>query len=306
MASMFAKARFTLSTKPTDHEAGEQLPGLLAPKHIRALAEKLYVRPTKKLGQNFVHDANTVRKIVARAQIADSDHVLEVGPGLGSLTLALTDHAAAVTAIEIDPLLADELPETLATWRPGRTNLTVINDDALHVTDVPGEPDLFVANLPYNVSVPVLLHLLDRCPTLRGGLVMVQAEVADRLAAGPGNKTYGVPSAKAAWHAQVKRDLTIPRGVFWPMPNVDSALVAFTVQPPPRDDVTRAEVFAVIDAAFSMRRKTLRSALAKWAGSADQATAVLTAAGIDPTLRGERLSIAEFAAIAAAKTTASE
>lgn len=301
MARLFSKVRPPLSTSPTTPEGDDHQAPLLAPKHIRQLAEKLYVRPTKKLGQNFVHDANTVRKIVARAQVQPTDHVIEVGPGLGSLTLALSDVAQRVTAIEIDPLLAEELPATIASWRAGRNNVTVVNSDALDVKAVVGSPDLFIANLPYNVSVPVLLHLLTICPSLRGGLVMVQAEVADRLAAGPGSKTYGVPSAKAAWFAQVRRDITIPRGVFWPVPNVDSALVAFDVRPPPTEAVTRAETFAVVDAAFSMRRKTLRSALAKWAGSADAATQIVQHAGIDPTLRGERLAIAEFAAIAAAK-----
>lgn len=277
-------------------------PGLLGPAHIRALAERLYVTPTKRLGQNFVHDANTVRHIVGKAGIRPTDHVVEVGPGLGSLTLALSDAARQVTAVEIDPLLAEALPKTCAQWRPGVDNVHVICADALTVTELPGEPDLLVANLPYNVSVPVLLHFLAICPSLRGGLVMVQAEVADRLAAAPGNKTYGVPSAKAAWYAQVRRAGPIGRGVFWPKPHVDSALVAFERRDPPGADSLREATFTVIDAAFAMRRKTLRSTLARWAGSTAAAEAVLMTAGIDPGLRGEALGVEDFARIAAANS----
>lgn len=280
-------------------DATSDVPGLLGPAHIRALAERLYVTPTKRLGQNFVHDANTVRHIVGKAEVRPSDHVVEVGPGLGSLTLALSDAAAMVTAVEIDPLLAEALPETMHTWRPEADNVRIVCADALTVTDFLGEPDLLVANLPYNVSVPVLLHMLATCPSLRGGLVMVQAEVADRLAASPGNKTYGVPSAKAAWYASVRRAGPIGRGVFWPKPHVDSALVAFCRREPPAEDRLREATFAVIDAAFAMRRKTLRTALARWAGSANAAEEVLVAAGVDPGLRGEALGVADFARIAA-------
>jgi 16S rRNA (adenine1518-N6/adenine1519-N6)-dimethyltransferase len=270
--------------------------GLLGPAEIRALAARLGVAPTKKLGQNFVHDPNTVRRIVAAAAVAPDDVVLEVGPGLGSLTLALVGAAAHVHAVEIDATLAAALPSTVASDR-----LTVHRADALRVSaaDFQPPPTLLVANLPYNVAVPVVLHLLGALPTLRGGLVMVQKEVADRLVAAPGSKVYGVPSVKLAWYAQARPAGRVPAAVFWPVPNVESGLVAFTRRPAPAD-VPREAVFAVVDAAFAQRRKTLRAALAGWAGGPDRAAEVLRAAVIDPRLRGESLSVEQFAAIAAA------
>ncbi len=269
---------------------------LLGPAEIRELAARLGVAPTKKLGQNFVHDPNTVRRIVAAAGLRDSDVVLEVGPGLGSLTLGLTGAAAHVHAGEIDPVLAAALPGTVAA-----PNLTVHPADALRVTaaDLAPAPTMLVANLPYNVAVPVVLHLLAELPTLRGGLVMVQKEVADRLVAGPGSKVYGVPSVKLAWYADARAAGRVPPAVFWPVPNVDSGLVAFAGRTPPAGADRRA-VFAVVDAAFAQRRKTLRAALAGWAGGADAAERVLRAAGISPQARGESLSVTQFAAIAAA------
>lgn len=275
---------------------------LLGPARIRRLAEQLGVRPTKTLGQNFVIDANTVRRIVRAARLDPSDVVLEVGPGLGSLTLALLEQVAAVVAVEIDPVLAAALPGTVAEQAPGSDGrLTVIQQDALKVTELPGPPPTaLVANLPYNVAVPVLLTLLERFGSLARGLVMVQAEVAERLAAAPGDPAYGVPSVKAAWYADVRRAGPVPRAVFWPVPGVDSGLVAFTRREPPAADALREPTFAVVDAAFAQRRKMLRSALAGWAGSTAAAEAVLVAAGVAPTLRGEQLSVAQFAAIAAA------
>jgi len=274
--------------------------GLLGPADIRRLARALGVSPTKTLGQNFVVDANTVRRIARAAALDPADVVLEVGPGLGSLTLALLDVAASVLAVEVDPVLAGALPGTVAAHRPDAApRLTVLTADALDLPPLPGPaPTALVANLPYNVSVPVLLTVLERIPTVRSGLVMVQAEVADRLAAGPGSRTYGVPSAKAAWYADVRRVGTVPRSVFWPVPNVDSALVAFTRREPPRTTATREQVFACVDAAFSQRRKTLRAALATWAGSPSSAQEALEAAGVDPGLRGEQLGIERFAAVA--------
>jgi 16S rRNA (adenine1518-N6/adenine1519-N6)-dimethyltransferase len=265
------------------------------------------VQPTKTLGQNFVVDANTVRRIVRTAGLAPDDVALEVGPGLGSLTLALLDAVARVVAVEIDPVLAAALPATVAQRRPDAADrLTVIAADALRLTVTPGErPTALVANLPYNVAVPVLLTVLETLPGVRRGLVMVQAEVADRLAAGPGDKIYGVPSVKAAWYADVRRAGAVPRTVFWPVPNVDSGLVAFTRREPPTAPdgtvVPRAEVFACVDAAFAQRRKTLRAALAGWAGSPDAAEQVLRAAGIDPRTRGEQLTVAQFVGVAAAR-----
>jgi 16S rRNA (adenine1518-N6/adenine1519-N6)-dimethyltransferase len=304
---------------------------LLGPADVRRLAGEIGIRPAKRLGQNFVHDPNTVRRIVTVAGVGPDDVVVEVGPGLGSLTLALLPHVRQVTAIEIDETLANRLPRTVAEFAPGlEGRLVVVADDAMRVGTLPGPspaavpglqptvlpgppptvlpgprptvlpgppPTALVANLPYNVAVPVLLHLLAELPAIRHGLVMVQAEVADRLAAEPGSKTYGVPSVKAAWYASVRRAGAVPRTVFWPVPNVDSGLVAFTRREPP-EGADRAATFAVVDAAFAQRRKTLRSALAGWAGSARRAEAILRAAGVDPSARGEQLDVAAFAKIA--------
>ncbi len=275
-------------------------PRLLGPADVRSLAASLGIRPTKQRGQNFVIDANTVRRIVRAADLEHTDVVVEVGPGLGSLTLALLGAVERVVAIEIDPLLAAALPATIATYAPDHVDrFEVVEADALRVTSLPDpQPTALVANLPYNVSVPVLLHLMTLLPTLRKGLVMVQSEVADRLAAEPGSRTYGVPSVKAAWFASVRRAGAIGRNVFWPAPNVDSGLVAWEHRDPPAVDVSREEVFAVIDAAFAQRRKTLRSTLKGYAGSAEAAEAALAHAGVSPMARGESLGIEEFARIA--------
>ena len=272
---------------------------LLTAADVRALATRLDLRPTKTLGQNFVIDPNTVRRLVRTAGVGVDDVVVEVGPGLGSLTLGLLEIARRVVAVEIDPALAAELPATVATRLPERADrLEVVLQDALTLESVPGPPPTtFVANLPYNVAVPVLLRLLEHLPSLRTGLVMVQAEVADRLVAPPGSRTYGIPSVKAAWYAEVRRAGAIGRNVFWPAPHVDSGLVAFTRREPPPGD--RAATFAAVDAAFAQRRKTLRAALAGWAGSADAAEQRLRAAGIDPGARGEVLSVDDFARLAA-------
>ncbi|MCP3798761.1 16S rRNA (adenine(1518)-N(6)/adenine(1519)-N(6))-dimethyltransferase RsmA [Allokutzneria sp. A3M-2-11 16] len=278
---------------------------LLGPADVRRLAEELGVRPTKKLGQNFVHDPNTVRRIVSGANLTADDVALEIGPGLGSLTLALLDACKAVVAVEIDPVLASRLERTAAEQAPGLAErLTVLPADGMRVTaaDFPQPPTALVANLPYNVSVPVVLHLLAELPSLRSGLVMVQAEVADRLAARSGSKIYGVPSVKAAWYADVRRAGPVPRAVFWPVPNVDSALVSFVRRDPP-STVDRGAVFSLVDAAFAQRRKTLRAALAGWAGSAALAERYLVAAGVDPSTRGEQLDVADFARIAEARTS---
>lgn len=275
---------------------------LLGPAQIRDLAGRLGVRPTKTLGQNFVHDAGTVRKIVRAAGLTPGQRVVEVGPGLGSLTLGLLEAGMSVVAVEIDPVLAAQLPDTIATMAPERAgDLTVVLQDALTVTELPGAPPTaLVANLPYNVAVPVLLTFLERFDTLERVLVMVQAEVADRLAAPPGNRTYGIPSVKAAWYATARRTATIGRSVFWPVPNVDSALVLLERRDHPQTRATRKRVFQVVDAAFAQRRKTLRGALAGLAGSPALAQEALEAAGIDPGARGERLTVVEFARIAEA------
>lgn len=273
---------------------------LLGPTEIRILADKLDLRPTKKLGQNFVIDAGTVRRIVRVAELSPEDIVIEVGPGLGSLTLALLSSARHVVAVEIDPALAAQLPLTVEERGLG-DRLTVVGADAMKISaaDLGGfTPTALVANLPYNVAVPVVLHLLEVLPSLRKGLVMVQSEVADRLAAAPGSKVYGIPSVKAAWYADVRRAGPVGRTVFWPVPNVDSGLVSMARRDPPVTGASREEVFAVIDAAFAQRRKTLRAALATWAGSPALAETALRAAGVDPSSRGEQLDVTAFARIA--------
>lgn len=268
---------------------------------VRALAEQLGLRPTKTLGQNFVIDPNTVRRIVRVSGVGSDDVVLEVGPGLGSLTLALLEHVRHVVAVEIDPVLAGQLQITVADRAPALARrLEVVPADALRITDLPVLPTALVANLPYNVSVPVLLHLMASFPTIERALVMVQLEVAERLAAPPGSRVYGVPSVKARWFADVRQAGLVGRSVFWPVPNVDSGLVELVRTDPPRADLPREDVFAVVDAAFSQRRKMLRSALSGWAGGSQRAVAILEAAEVDPTSRGEALDVAQFAAIAAA------
>ncbi|HEY2880575.1 16S rRNA (adenine(1518)-N(6)/adenine(1519)-N(6))-dimethyltransferase RsmA [Nocardioides sp.] len=277
-------------------------PTLLGPTDVRALAARLDVRPTKQRGQNFVIDANTVRRIVREAALKPDDVVVEVGPGLGSLTLGLLGEVSRVVAIEVDPVLAAALPATLATYAADLAgHCEVLAADALRVTEIPGPPPTaLVANLPYNVSVPVLLHLLALLPSLERGLVMVQSEVADRLAAPPGSKVYGVPSVKAAWYADVRRAGAIGRNVFWPAPNVDSGLVAWTRREPPPTTATREQVFAVVDAAFAHRRKVLRGALRTLTGSSEAAERALAKAGVDPMARGESLGVEAFARIAEA------
>ncbi|MEV0277709.1 16S rRNA (adenine(1518)-N(6)/adenine(1519)-N(6))-dimethyltransferase RsmA [Streptomyces sp. NPDC050610] len=286
-----------MSSSPTTDDPGP----LLGPADIRELAAALGVRPTKQRGQNFVIDANTVRRIVRTAGVRPDDVVVEVGPGLGSLTLALLEAADRVTAVEIDDVLAEALPATVAARLPERADrFELVHSDAMRVAELPGPaPTALVANLPYNVAVPVLLHMLAAFPTIERSLVMVQAEVADRLAAQPGSKVYGVPSVKAAWYADVKRAGSIGRNVFWPAPNVDSGLVSLVRRAEPiRTTAAKRDVFAVVDAAFAQRRKTLRAALSGWAGSAAAAEAALRAAGVSPQARGESLTIEEFIAIA--------
>jgi 16S rRNA (adenine1518-N6/adenine1519-N6)-dimethyltransferase len=308
------------STGPVAPAAGP----LLGPAEIRALAERAGIRPTKTLGQNFVLDGGTVRKIVRQADVVAGERVVEVGPGLGSLTLGLLEAGADVVAVEIDPVLGTLLPDTVRRHVPGvvvdsvdlpdvvpgpsgdrdpgppaHPSLTVVRGDALDVTALPGRaPTALVANLPYNVSVPVLLTFLERFPTLERVLVMVQAEVADRLAAPPGSRTYGVPSAKVAWYASARRTATVGRSVFWPTPNVDSALVRMDRREPPATTATREQVFAVIDGAFAQRRKMLRSALASMAGGAEPAVRAIAAAGVDPQARGEALDVTALARVA--------
>jgi 16S rRNA (adenine1518-N6/adenine1519-N6)-dimethyltransferase len=271
---------------------------LLGPAEVRRIAAELGVRPTKRLGQNFVHDANTVRRIVETARLSAEDTVLEVGPGLGSLTLGLLPACAQVTAVEIDPKLAGRLPQTVREHAPEHAErLTVVQQDALRLTGDQLDVTALVANLPYNVAVPVVLHLLGELPSIRHGLVMVQAEVADRMAAPPGSRVYGIPSVKAAWYAEVRKAGTVSRTVFWPVPNVDSALIQFTRREPP-GNAEKGAVFDLVDAAFAQRRKTLRQALATWAGSSQRAGELIASAGIDPTTRGEQLTIGQFATIA--------
>ncbi len=272
---------------------------LLDPRTVRELAASIDLRPTKQRGQNFVVDPNTIRRIVNLSGVDAHDEVLEIGPGLGSLTLGLLETGARVTAIEIEPALAQLLGSTVARHQPEHAgNLTVIESDALAITQLPTAPTAVVANLPYNVAVPVLLHMLAHFDTWTKGLVMVQLEVADRLVAGPGSRVYGVPSAKLAWYASAARVGTVPPTVFWPMPNVDSGLVRISRREPPETSASRERVFAVIDAAFGQRRKMLRAALKGLCGSSEAASAAITAAGIDPAVRGEMIDVAGFARIA--------
>lgn len=273
--------------------------GLLGPAAIRALAAELGLRPTKQRGQNFVHDPNTVRRIVALSGVTECDQVLEIGPGLGSLTLGLLETGARVTAVEIEDVLAARLPATVSErlGDDAAARLQVVHADALEVAVLPGPvPTAVVANLPYNVSVPVLLRLLELFPQWERGVVMVQLEVADRLVARPGSKIYGVPSAKVAWYADAQRVGTVTPAVFWPVPNVDSGLVQLIRHDPPEGN--RLDTFAVIDAAFAQRRKMLRAALARLFGSSAAASAAIEAAGIAPQARGETLTVEQFAAIA--------
>jgi 16S rRNA (adenine1518-N6/adenine1519-N6)-dimethyltransferase len=270
---------------------------LLGPAEIRDLAALLDIQPTKKLGQNFVIDANTVRRIVRVAGVVKGETAVEIGPGLGSLTLGLLETGADVVAVEIDKRLAAQLPVTVAELQPDAT-LTVITDDAMKVTELPHAPSVLVANLPYNVSVPVLLHFLEHFPTLTRGLVMVQAEVGERLAAPPGSKVYGAPSAKAAWYGQWKTHGKVSRQVFWPVPNVDSILVGFERAELPGTEQERLATFAIIDAAFQQRRKMLRQSLSVVLGDSSVASARLEAAGLAPTSRGEELTVLDFLAIA--------
>lgn len=308
-----SKDACVIANEGTSEKENAMLSGtLLGPVQIRELAQQLGVRPTKTLGQNFVHDASSVRRIVRDAEVIAGDAVLEIGPGLGSLTLAILETGAFLSAVEIDPVLAKQIEKTVAKNMPAASgNFAVREMDALAVRSAADlalpavcaqklqrfEPTKLVANLPYNVAVPILLTLLEALPSVESFTVMVQAEVADRLAAKPGSRTYGVPSAKANWYGKLWRGAKISRNVFWPVPNVDSALVHFSRQAPPVG-VSREAVFAVIDAAFAQRRKTLRAALLQWAGSGVRAEEILIAAGIDPKRRGETLNIAEFVEIA--------
>jgi 16S rRNA (adenine1518-N6/adenine1519-N6)-dimethyltransferase len=267
---------------------------LLGPAEVRDLADLLDLQPTKKLGQNFVIDPNTVRRIVRIAGVEEGETVLEVGPGLGSLTLGLLEVGASVVAVELDRRLAEQLPLTVES-----PALTVLHADALQIRDLPGDPTLVVANLPYNVSVPVVLHLLETFPGIRRGLVMVQAEVGERLAAAPGSKIYGSPSVKAAWYGDFALAGTVSRQVFWPVPNVDSVLVRFERHEEPGTPAERAATFALVDAAFQQRRKMLRQALIPVLGA--DAVGRLEAAGVAPTERGEQLAVADFLRIARAE-----
>lgn len=284
-------------------------PALLSAADIRQLADILDLRPTKTLGQNYVIDPNTIRRIVGAAHLGATEHVLEIGPGLGSLTLGILDVAQAVTAIEIDPPVASRLATTVEQWRPGSTDrLAVLEADALRIGQdeitaatppvAPGPPTAIVANLPYNVAVPVMLHILAEVPSIQHGLVMVQQEVAERLIAAPGSKIYGVPSVKMAWYAEATSAGTVGTKVFWPAPRITSGLVHFTARQSPTTTATRTQVFDVIDAAFAQRRKTLRAALSGWAGNGVAAEQILVAADVDPKARGEVLDVEQFARIA--------
>ena len=271
---------------------------LLGAGEIREIAEELDLHPTKGLGQNFVIDANTCQKIVRLGIVHRGDHVVEVGPGLGSLTLALLQVTDKVTAIEIDKRLANRLKDTVTKHGASPESLQIINDDAMRVTNLLGEPNKLIANLPYNVSVPVFLSFLERFPSITSGVIMVQSEVAERLAAKPGTEAYGVPSAKAAWWCDVLLADSVSRSVFWPIPNVDSSLIKFVRHDPLGDEILRRRTFDLIDRAFGQRRKMLRAVYSEIYGGSGEAESALASAGIDPTSRGESLSVTRFLAIA--------
>lgn len=271
---------------------------LLGAVEIRELATSLDLKPTKKLGQNFVVDANTCRKIVKLGEVADQDIALEIGPGLGSLTLALLEVSKSVVAVEIDKRLAAQLPITIAKHGFDLSKIQVINQDAMQLTKLPAQPDVLIANLPYNVSVPVLLNILEFFPTIKRGVVMVQSEVAERLVAKADNKEYGSPTVKANWWADLSWAGPVSRSVFWPVPNVDSALVRFDRHSPIGNEAQRVKTFKVIDQAFAKRRKMMRSAISDLFGGSAAAESALIRAGIDPTARGEALTVAQFAQIA--------
>ena len=282
-------------------ERGALVVELLGGSDIRELADRLGVVPTKKLGQNFVTDPNTIRRIVGAAKLVGTECVVEIGPGLGSLTLGLLEVADSVISVEIDTKMAAALEQTIAQRAPGK-NFTLVTHDAMTITQLPKAPDALVANLPYNISVPVLLNFIERFESIKKGLVLVQAEVAHRLATKPGSKVYGAPSAKLAWYAEAHLAGNVGRTIFWPVPNVDSALVYFERHVRPiSDEALRQQTFAVIDAAFGQRRKTMRQSLATWAGSPAEAEVALVAAGISPQARGEELTIEQFVAIARAR-----
>ena len=271
---------------------------LLGAVEIRELATSLDLKPTKKLGQNFVVDANTCRKIVKLGDVTDQDISLEIGPGLGSLTLALMEASKSVVAVEIDARLAKQLPITIDKHGFDNAKITVINQDAMQLTNLPAQPDVLIANLPYNVSVPVLLNILEFFPSIKRGVVMVQSEVAERLVAKANNKEYGSPTVKANWWADLNWAGSVGRSVFWPVPNVDSALVRFDRHAPIGSEAERVKTFKVIDHAFAKRRKMMRSAISEIFGGSAVAESALIRAGIDPTIRGESLTVAEFAQIA--------
>lgn len=273
---------------------------LLGATEIREIANRLDLRPAKSMGQNFVIDGNSCQKIVRAGGVTSDDLVLEIGPGLGSLSLAIMQAGAKLVAVEIDNRLSDELSKTLISHNCEADNFEIINKDALVLAELALSPTKLVANLPYNVSVPVLLHILEKFPSINSGVVMVQSEVAERLAAKSGSKIYGIPSAKAAWWADLTLSGTISRSVFWPVPNVDSSLVKFQRHAPLGSEAERTATFAVIDQAFSQRRKMLRSVLAELSGGNSQAESLLQSIGIDPTLRGEALTVSDFLAISKA------
>ena len=274
--------------------------GLLGAAEIREIAARIEVSPTKKLGQNFVVDANVCRKIVSGAELREGDVAVEIGPGLGSLTLAILEKARHLIAVEIDSRLATELPHTLTRHGVTEESFTIINEDAMVVNSLPAKPDVLVANLPYNISVPVLLRFIELFPSLRSGVVMVQSEVADRLVAKPGSKNYGSPSVKATWWCDMSSAGGVARSIFWPVPNVDSSLVRFVRHEAAGDETLRLQTFSIIDAAFAQRRKMLRAALSGLLGGSSGASAIIESAGIDPTMRGEALVLADFIKIAQA------
>lgn len=251
--------------------------------------------PSKALGQNFVVDPNTIRRIVRLAEMQDSDHVIEVGAGLGTLTLALSEAAERVVAIELDRKLVPALRQVLQ----GAANVDIVVGDAMQLDFAPlvSAGARLVSNLPYNIATPLLANLLQQRPEIEDFVVMVQREVGQRLVAKPGSKAYGGISVLVAYHAEASLLGKVPASVFWPVPNVESLLVRLRRREAVVD-VEASELMRVVRAAFGQRRKTIRNTLAAGLGlDVGDVEAALAGAGIDPGARAETLGLEEFAGV---------
>ena len=260
---------------------------------VRELLTRHGVTPSRALGQNFVVDPNTIRKTLSVARVSPTDRVLEIGPGAGSLTLGLAASSPSVVAIERDDRLIPLLEEVLS----NRRNVEIINGDAMEADLAATRATSVVSNLPYNMAALLVLKVLEEAPEIQSLTVMTQKEVGERLAAGPGTKTYGATSVLVAYFALARVEAQVSRRAFWPVPRVDSVLVRIDRRPEP-DQESRQSLFEVVKAAFSQRRKTLRNSLAELAGSASAAEDLIRQAGVDPSRRPETLSLDDFLMLA--------